>query len=674
MITLLASLLLLDPPAGKWVALPLVSKEMRARGLTGGEGAQWPRSLAFDATGKRALLGIDVGGIYRSMDGGRNWEPANIGYSPRGCAGIAFDPGNSDRILVVGGNTAPGGHHGLYLSTNGAASWRSVFAVNMAGIEEMREQIGFDRSTYDAVAKKTTLAYWSRVINDHATWGTPEEHPAIYKSTDGGEKWTEIPGTAAYAGGILRVSPGRILTGRGDGVFASTNGGKSFVKLLSGEITGIDVSPRSQQLIWVSTPNSILQSKDGGKNWAALSSPAQNGFSLRNLKVSPVDVNRMVLWRQQNDGWDWSRYASADGGKTWTRANLDWSDSFLPANSRQGIFAWDPKIASKLLSIGVDFASLSLDGGFNYRYSNSGNNAVLVGGMFNFTAKNPDLIAFGSQDYNGAVTQDAGLTWKYLNPSGNGWGGFCYAGYAINDKTMFVGNAAGWGSPRILRVSDDAGATWRDTGITLDGPDTSMGDPRDLKVAFAKNYRTADTGKTWKRMVGCDGVFTASSGRDGTLFGVRGNDVVISSDSGVTWTLFAKTTGDIRDLAYEVGKRRLYAVIGDSVQAWTGKAWEALPIPKNQFNWYSPRTVATDAKGPGVVYVGSAGNIFNSSVGLVRSVDSGKTWSVITRQPEYPAGEKDGGREALCVRVHPRTREVYVSTSCYGIWKWVPKL
>jgi hypothetical protein len=169
-------------------------------------------------------------------------------------------------------------------------------------------------------------------------------------------------------------------------------------------------------------------------------------------------------------------------------------------------------------------------------------------------------------------------------------------------------------------------------------------------------------------------VFTYSSGRDGTLFGVRGSDVVQSTDHGVTWKLFAKSPGDVRDLAYDASSKRLYAVLGDSVQAWNGTAWDWLPIPKNQFGGYSPRTVATDPKGPGVLYVGSAGNIYNSSVGLVRSGDGGKTWSVITRQPEFPVGEKDGGREALCVRVHPRTREVYVSTSCYGIWKWVPKL
>lgn len=88
--------------SGHWEPVPLVAGEFRKPGQIGGEGAQWPRSLAVDPTGKTVMLGIDVGGIYRSLDAGNRWEPANVGYSPRGAAAIAFDPNNPLRVIAIG--------------------------------------------------------------------------------------------------------------------------------------------------------------------------------------------------------------------------------------------------------------------------------------------------------------------------------------------------------------------------------------------------------------------------------------------------------------------------------------------------------------------------------------------------------------------------------------------
>ena len=35
----------------------------------------------------------------------------------------------------------------------------------------------------------------------------------------------------------------------------------------------------------------------------------------------------------------------------------------------------------------------------------------------------------------------------------------------------------------------------------------------------------------------------------------------------------------------------------------------------------------------------------------------------------YIKSGPDGGREALAMRVHPKTRELWVGTACYGLWK-----
>jgi hypothetical protein len=92
--------------AQNWEAVPLVSEKIINNGFSGGEGCQVIQAIEIDHTdGTFLLMGTDVGGIYRSIDGGKNWSPCNIGYHPRGNAGFAIDPNNNKRALAVGGNS-----------------------------------------------------------------------------------------------------------------------------------------------------------------------------------------------------------------------------------------------------------------------------------------------------------------------------------------------------------------------------------------------------------------------------------------------------------------------------------------------------------------------------------------------------------------------------------------
>lgn len=659
--------------SGRWVPIPLVNDSLRAKGVTGGEGAQWPRSLAVDSSGNRLIFGIDVGGIFRSEDGGSIWVPGNVGYSPRGAAAVAIDPGNSDRVIAIGGNTVPQRHHGPYLSTDGGKSWRNTLPIEMGGIDEWREQLAFDHTTFDKGARRTNVVYWSRVRNDKTTWGTPPQDPGIWRSTDGGETWTRMPNLDAYAGGILRVTGTRLVTGNADGLYVMGDRGR-MAKVLEGPVTGVDTVPQRPGVIWVSQPTAVRVTEDFGRTWRNLNAPNAPQHSLQNLKVSPADPSRLILWRNQDPNtWDWKRFVSHDGGQTWTEVQNDWSRAFLPANSRQGIFVWHPKNKDVVWSIGGDFASKSTDGGRTFRMSNDGNNAILIGGHWNFNVFNPSLMFFGSQDYNAAFTTDAGKNWTYSNPSGNGWGGFCYGGYSINESTFIVGNSPGWGGPRTLRVSRDAGKTWTDTGLNYEGIDAAYGDPNNRNIAFAGSLRTTDGGATWRRMTNVHGVVTHGGN---ALYGIRRGDgqhaVVRSTDSGATWTVVGTASEEVKDVAFDANRNRVYAVIGDRAAFWSGSAWTFLNTPKSQFGGDHVKTIAVDPRNPDVVYVGSAGNILATSASVARSTDGGQTWQLLTLQSAPTGNQLDGGREALVIRVHPQTGEAWVSTSCYGIWKWVP--
>jgi photosystem II stability/assembly factor-like uncharacterized protein len=681
---ILASSLPPRTDSGRWVPIPLLRKDQAQRGMIGGEGGQWPRSLAIDARGEMLYLGIDVGGIFRRpiAQSGSAFEPANVGYSPRGAAALAVDPANPARVLAIGGNTHPGDHHGVYLSENRGASWKHVFPVRMGGIDEMREQLAFDPTTADRTNPKqpfTRRAYWSRVADDKTTWGEPPKHPALYISQNGGKTWIELPNSAPFGGSILRHHPRKpwLYLANERGVFRTKNAGKSFERLYAGNVTGIDLLRESQINIVISTEKGVFVANENGTNWQPVATPPLGeNYLLRNVKASPADPSRWVLWRDQyRNEWNWQRFVTHDRGRTWQPIRLETEAAFLPVNARQGIFAWHPTDPNQLWSIGGDIVTQSHDGGKTLRWDNAGNHALLIGGKFSFNAQNPDLLFFGSQDYNGAVTRNRGRWFDYQNPTGNGWGGFTYGGYAINPQTFVVGSAAGWGAPRRLTITTDGGKTWRETGQTLAGLDTAIGHPTQPSVAFVANFRTEDAGQTWAEMPDCHGVLATAP--DGTLFGVRrGTEtqgVVVSGDAGRTWNQLAEHRGDIRDLAYDAKRQRLYAVLNDEAAYLDAGQWRILATPRNQFGGASIRTIAVDPINPDWVYIGSAGHLYASSVSVCLSTDTGTSWRVLTRRTPLgaPGAEKDGGREAECIRVHPRTREAWVSTSCYGIWKWV---
>lgn len=56
-----------------WKNIPIVSKELlETEEVTiGGEGCQWPLSMATSSDGKYLFYGTDVGGLYRSTDNGK---------------------------------------------------------------------------------------------------------------------------------------------------------------------------------------------------------------------------------------------------------------------------------------------------------------------------------------------------------------------------------------------------------------------------------------------------------------------------------------------------------------------------------------------------------------------------------------------------------------------------
>lgn len=668
-----------------WQKMPMLPPEAAKAGVfPGGEGCQWPRGGVVLAQSEPnfLLLPIDVGGLYRSLDGGKNWESATIGWNARGANAFAIDPRNPNRVLGVGGNSMDWGEnwgpnipHGVYLSTDKAASWKQVHKFR----DGLATTVAIDPSSYDSAKGYCTTAYAVASIG------------GFLKSTDGGETWAEVDTTTSelvrglrldgHTAVFLQIHPttGYLYLGGKTGLYKSTDGGKTFAKLRGSEVWGLATLHNQPNHLYISGAEGLLHSADSGATFPALLAKGvdrNNNKPLRDVSVSPADPQRMTCW-VQGDNWQWVRYISHDAGKTFTPITIQKGFAPMPQNVRQGYYTWHPTDKNLVYGLGGDWVTRSTDGGKSFTWYSNGYNGVMVGGLFNFSTHQPNTVFLAFQDYNGAFTTDGGKTWNYRDVSGKGWGGFCYGGHAVDSEVMWYGDAESWGGKRRLRVSLDGGATWKfaqdaETGKEAEwsGGDVSLSDPRNKNILFASNYRSADKGKTWRAMPDCQGVYTHTP--DGRLLGKRDKTVVLSKDSGATWEAIAECPGGISDIAYDPVRQQLYVASENRLRVYSAGKWEDVSTPKNQYGGIHVSTVAVDPQNPAIVYIGGPANVFASHATVCRSRDAGKTWENLTVQQPLSATVKDGPHEVAAIRVHPKTREAWVNGQCYGMWRLPP--
>jgi len=260
-------------------------------------------------------------GIYVSHDDGLSWKNMGLKNSEH-LSKIIVHPENSDIIWVAsqGPLWSKGGDRGVYKSIDGGKNWKRTLGDNeWVGATDMLIDPNNPNILYAATwqRQRTVAAYLG---------GGPGS--GLHKSTDGGNTWKKlskgIPKSNLGKTG-LTMSPFNSdviyaaieVDRKKGGVYMSTNRGESWTKQ-SDAVSGgtgphyyqeLIASPHHEGTLYFMN-NSALVSKDHGKTFSRMSRSNQHSDS-HAVVFKKSDPNYLLF------GTDGGLYESFDGTKSW---------------------------------------------------------------------------------------------------------------------------------------------------------------------------------------------------------------------------------------------------------------------------------------------------------------------------------------------------------------------
>ena len=286
-------------------------------------------SMVYVGTGSDGIRSnVIVGrGIYRSGDAGETWEM--MGLRDMGQLGaVEVDPNNPAMVYVaaLGNPWAKSSERGVYRSANGGEDWEQVlFTSDSVGAIDLEINPGNPNEIYAAMWRGQRQP-WTIISGMEASG----RENGIWKSIDGGDSWrlvseglpTGLVGKIDLS--VSASSPNRVYalvetTDPLEGLYHSDDFGETW-ELMTNQAglmnrpfyyTGVTVDPTDANKVYVNNEG-FYGSSDGGRTFVRMPTPHGDNHD---LWINPENPN---IWIQSNDG---GANVSLDGGTTWSTQN-----------------------------------------------------------------------------------------------------------------------------------------------------------------------------------------------------------------------------------------------------------------------------------------------------------------------------------------------------------------
>ena len=518
------------------LAVSLLSTALMASGpwqVLGPDGGD-ARSLAYDAHNPdHILLGTSTGQMFSTNDGGRTWSRlARLGGDEYVLDHISIDPQDSNRIYVSAWSSAGQQIGEIFRTRDGGRNWDTLPAMHGKSIRAMAMYKGDSRvlvaGALDGVYRSNNGGdTWERlsansaeIKNIESIAVDPKDPNTVYagtwhlawKTSDGGANWQHINKGMIDDSDVFSVivdhdNPAIVFASACSGIYKSETAGNLFQK-----IQGIPFSarrtrvlkqdPTDEKIVYAGTTEGLWKTTDLGKVWKRVSDPE---VVVNDVMVDPRNSNHVLLATDRS-----GVMASMDGASTWSTSNKGYAHRYVSA-----ILA-DNQDASTLY-VGVvndrEYGGVfhSSDAGQHWLQKAAG-----LGGKDVFALKQaPSGMLVAGTNHGMYSLERNGSEWRPMN-------------VVVVESTLKTPRK---GSRKAVTTT-----TFQKSQLESRVNDLELGSGRWLAATTSGIYSSTDQGKTWKGgQILAQMDFVSVRAEGSTMVAATRSSVLVSNDSGATW-------------------------------------------------------------------------------------------------------------------------------------------
>jgi len=574
----------------------------------GPEGGEIPSFVINPKNTQEMYAGTWGGGVYKSVDGGANWQPSSSGLINEFIQSLAIDPKTPSTIYagLYG--------YGVYKSVDSGETWEPTGpGLNSNPIVYDLQVDPQNPDNIYAGTRSLTPVF------------APPYGGGAYKSVDGGNTWAPVNNGLAedwvYGLAIDPSNPSTVYAAlHTQGISKTIDGGKTWKSINSGldDLSGrsVVIDPLHPQTLYLGVwhGGSVFKSTNGGSSWQAARN-GLNGAKIYKLIKDPADSN--IIYAANARGMA----KSSNAGGSWS--GIGYGNDFIPS------MAVDPSnhnvVFTGVMGVGL---LRSANGGGSWAFSQHGLRASIAVSM----VQSSTTLFVGLAGNGIARSTDGGKTWL---GGGNGVGDVWVNAIAINpsnSQEMFAGtDRAG------VFKSTNGGSSWTDMNSGMAIVSGAIGEshapgrlfPKDLEQTIEDEDLLAPGAASPKIVTADLGYQILSLAFDplnpsNVYLGTDSRGVYKSTNSGGTWSAVGLSAKPIYALVTDRSHSN-YVYAATSADANTlykstdgGGTWN---IYNRGIQGFSLSQLIIDPANANHLYAGA-------SNGVYQSFDGGSNWQL----------------------------------------------